>query len=96
LDKEGYTLAWERRNGVLIIMDNHQRIYVADVKTGVTQEIKDCPRGHGLAVEILFLRDGLASLVSFSARPSSYLRFSLSIFHDLVASWMEGDEPYTH
>jgi hypothetical protein len=37
------------KNGMLIIKDEHQRIHVADVSTGMMQEIMDCPRGHGLS-----------------------------------------------
>jgi hypothetical protein len=37
------------KNAMLILMDNHKRIYIADIKTGVMQEITDCPRGHGLS-----------------------------------------------
>uniref|UniRef100_A0ACD5XAD0 Uncharacterized protein n=1 Tax=Avena sativa TaxID=4498 RepID=A0ACD5XAD0_AVESA len=40
------------KNGMVILKDNHKRIYVVaaiKTKTGLMQEITDCPRDHGLS-----------------------------------------------
>jgi hypothetical protein len=37
------------KHGMILVRDNHRRVYVADLKTGVMHEVKDWPRSNGLS-----------------------------------------------
>ncbi|KAK1669681.1 hypothetical protein QYE76_057840 [Lolium multiflorum] len=43
-----YTFLGEK-HGMILVKDNHRRVYVANLKTGVMHEVKDWPRSNGLS-----------------------------------------------